>query len=110
MTKKYDYDVIVVGAGPTGMTLALSLARGGVKTLAFDKEADVYPLPRAAHVDHEIANHGQTRQRAQHQRAATFAIFQCFRDRRDTRQSVFTIDAHAIRTTYSFSTRSSVRD
>tara|TARA_B100000678_G_scaffold194544_1_gene162971 strand:+ start:15156 stop:16670 length:1515 start_codon:yes stop_codon:yes gene_type:complete len=54
MSKKYDYDVIVVGAGPTGMTLALSLARGGVKTLVFDKEADVYPLPRAAHVDHEI--------------------------------------------------------
>lgn len=54
MTSTFDYDVVVVGAGPTGMTLALSLARNGLKTLVFDKEQDVYPLPRAAHVDHEI--------------------------------------------------------
>lgn len=49
-----DYDVIVVGAGPTGMTLALSLARAGISVLVFDKEPDIYPLPRAAHIDHEI--------------------------------------------------------
>ncbi|ACT60261.1 bifunctional 3-(3-hydroxy-phenyl)propionate/3-hydroxycinnamic acid hydroxylase [Hirschia baltica] len=49
-----EYDVIVIGAGPTGMTLALFLAQNGVKTLVLDKEEDVYPLPRAAHIDHEI--------------------------------------------------------
>ena len=34
--------------------LALLLARGGVSAIALDKDADVYPLPRAAHFDHEI--------------------------------------------------------
>jgi 3-(3-hydroxy-phenyl)propionate hydroxylase len=54
MSPSFDCDVLVVGAGPTGITLGLLLARGGVKTLIIDKAADVYPLPRAAHVDHEI--------------------------------------------------------
>lgn len=49
----FDCDVLVVGAGPTGMTLGLLLARRGVRTLVVDKEADIYPLPRAAHIDHE---------------------------------------------------------
>ncbi|MBS0473232.1 MAG: bifunctional 3-(3-hydroxy-phenyl)propionate/3-hydroxycinnamic acid hydroxylase [Proteobacteria bacterium] len=47
-------DVLVVGGGPTGITLGLLLARAGVRTLVIDKEADIYPLPRAAHIDHEI--------------------------------------------------------
>ena len=47
------YDVIVVGAGPTGDTLALLLGQAGVKTLVVDKAPEIYPLPRAAHVDHE---------------------------------------------------------
>ncbi len=54
MNAPIDCDVLVVGAGPTGITLGLLLARGGVKTLVIDKAADIYPLPRAAHVDHEI--------------------------------------------------------
>ncbi len=49
-----DCDVLVVGAGPTGVTLGLLLARAGVLTLVIDKEADIYPLPRAAHIDHEV--------------------------------------------------------
>lgn len=47
-------DVLVVGGGPTGITLGLLLARAGVRTLVVDKEAAIYPLPRAAHIDHEI--------------------------------------------------------
>jgi len=54
MSASFDCDVLVVGGGPTGITLGLLLARGGVKTLVIDKAADVYPMPRAAHVDHEI--------------------------------------------------------
>lgn len=54
MSAKPEYDVVVVGAGPTGVTLALCLAQSGLRTLVFDREADVYPLPRAAHIDHEI--------------------------------------------------------
>ncbi|MGE0742917.1 MAG: bifunctional 3-(3-hydroxy-phenyl)propionate/3-hydroxycinnamic acid hydroxylase [Hyphomonadaceae bacterium] len=54
MPAHLDCDVLIVGGGPTGATLALMLARRGVNTLVIDKEADIYPLPRAAHVDHEI--------------------------------------------------------
>lgn len=46
-------DVLVVGAGPTGVALGALLARAGVEVLIIDKEIDVYPLPRAAHIDHE---------------------------------------------------------
>ena len=48
-----ECDVLIVGAGPTGVTLGLLLARAGVRTLVIDKAADIYPLPRAAHIDHE---------------------------------------------------------
>ena len=54
MSTSFDCDVLVVGGGPTGISLGLLLARGGMKTLVIDKAADIYPLPRAAHVDHEI--------------------------------------------------------
>lgn len=50
----FDCDVLVVGLGPVGAALTALLARAGVKTLAVDKSAEVYPLPRAAHFDHEI--------------------------------------------------------
>lgn len=46
-------DVLIVGAGPTGTGLALELARTGVSVLLIDREAEIYPLPRAAHIDHE---------------------------------------------------------
>lgn len=49
----HDCDVLIVGAGPTGSVLALFLARRGLRVGIVDREADVYSLPRAAHVDHE---------------------------------------------------------
>lgn len=50
----FGCDVLIVGAGPTGMTLALLLAQAGVSSIVIDKEAEPYPLPRAAHIDHEV--------------------------------------------------------
>ncbi|WP_293402240.1 bifunctional 3-(3-hydroxy-phenyl)propionate/3-hydroxycinnamic acid hydroxylase [Phenylobacterium sp.] len=50
----FDCDVLVVGLGPVGAMLALLLARSGVSAIALDKDTAVYPLPRAAHFDHEI--------------------------------------------------------
>ena len=54
MTSTYDCDVLIAGGGPTGVTLALLLAQHGVSVLVAEKEAGVYPLPRAAHLDHEV--------------------------------------------------------
>ena len=49
----FDCDVLIAGGGPTGVTLAILLAKRGVKLIVAEKEADIYPLPRAAHIDHE---------------------------------------------------------
>ncbi len=50
---RFDCDVLIAGGGPTGVTLALLLARRGVSVIVAEKEAAIYPLPRAAHLDHE---------------------------------------------------------
>src|SRR3982750_2623374 len=39
--------VLIVGAGPTGLALALWLARLGVRVRVIDKIADVAPISRA---------------------------------------------------------------
>ena len=49
-----SYDVAIIGAGPVGDTLALLLGQHGICTLLADKSPRIYPLPRAAHIDHEI--------------------------------------------------------
>ena len=49
-----EYDVIVCGLGPVGQLLALLLGDHGVRTLAFDRALEPYPLPRAAVIDDEV--------------------------------------------------------
>ena len=46
--------VVIVGAGPTGITAAAKLAQYGVDCLVLDRWAEVYPQPRAVHLDEEI--------------------------------------------------------
>ena len=46
--------VVIVGAGPTGITAATKLAQYGVDTLVLDRWQGVYPQPRAVHLDDEI--------------------------------------------------------
>ena len=50
----FDCDVIVVGLGPVGAALAALLVQQDLSVIAIDKDVDVYPMPRAAHFDHEI--------------------------------------------------------
>jgi 3-(3-hydroxy-phenyl)propionate hydroxylase len=52
--KPLECDVLIVGLGPVGATLAALLARRGINTIAIDRDTAVYPLPRAVHFDHEI--------------------------------------------------------
>jgi 3-(3-hydroxy-phenyl)propionate hydroxylase len=46
--------VVVIGAGPTGVTVATLLAQYGVDSLVLDRWSTVYPQPRAVHLDDEI--------------------------------------------------------
>ncbi|MEO3784144.1 bifunctional 3-(3-hydroxy-phenyl)propionate/3-hydroxycinnamic acid hydroxylase [Actinocorallia sp. B10E7] len=45
--------VLIIGAGPTGLTCAALLARHGIRSLVVERHPDVYPLPRAVHLDDE---------------------------------------------------------
>jgi 3-(3-hydroxy-phenyl)propionate hydroxylase len=47
------WPVIVVGAGPTGLTAALLLHRYGVACTVLDRRPEPWPLPRAVHLDDE---------------------------------------------------------
>ena len=46
--------VIIIGAGPTGITAATMLGQYGISCLVLDRHETVYPLPRAVHADDEI--------------------------------------------------------
>jgi 3-(3-hydroxy-phenyl)propionate hydroxylase len=46
--------VIIVGAGPAGITAATMLGQYGISCLVLDRHETVYPLPRAVHADDEI--------------------------------------------------------
>jgi 3-(3-hydroxy-phenyl)propionate hydroxylase len=48
-----DTDVAIVGFGPVGAVLAALLGRRGVRVAVIERDGDVYPYPRAAHIDHQ---------------------------------------------------------
>src|SRR5690349_2663241 len=50
----FDADVIIVGYGPVGATLANLLGLRGISTLVLQREANTYHLPRAVHFDDEV--------------------------------------------------------
>lgn len=60
MVEPAEFDVVIVGLGPTGATLANLLAQCGVQVLVLEKEAAIYNLPRAVHFDDETMRVFQT--------------------------------------------------
>ncbi len=49
-----DYDVVVVGFGPSGAVAALWLGQAGIRTLVVEKSETIWEIPRAIAIDHEI--------------------------------------------------------
>lgn len=49
-----DAEVVVVGCGPVGTTLAILLAQLGRSVVVLERWPEPYPLPRAVHFDHEV--------------------------------------------------------
>ena len=54
MNERGAFPVVIVGAGPTGITAATLLAQYGIRCLVLDRWSSVYPQPRAVHMDDEI--------------------------------------------------------
>ena len=50
----FCYDVAIVGMGPVGASAAIHMAHLGLDVAIFEKEAEIYPLPRAVSIDGEI--------------------------------------------------------
>ncbi|GAB2636293.1 bifunctional 3-(3-hydroxy-phenyl)propionate/3-hydroxycinnamic acid hydroxylase MhpA [Nocardia goodfellowii] len=46
--------VVIVGTGPTGMTAASLLGRHDIDCLVLDRWDDIFPQPRAVHLDDEV--------------------------------------------------------
>jgi 3-(3-hydroxy-phenyl)propionate hydroxylase len=46
--------VVIIGAGPTGLTAATLLAQHDVPCLVLDRWDSIYPQPRAVHLDDEV--------------------------------------------------------
>lgn len=48
-----ETEVLIVGLGPVGAALAVYLGSRDISAIAIERDTGVYPLPRAAHLDHE---------------------------------------------------------
>jgi len=68
-----EFDVLVVGYGPVGQTLALLLGGRGLKVGVVERFSSLYNLPRAVHFDHEVGRIFQSAGIAEQVRAVSVA-------------------------------------
>ena len=55
MTTEFrQFDVAIIGLGPTGATLANLLGQAGISVLVLEREPEAFHLPRAVHFDDEV--------------------------------------------------------
>src|SRR3974377_650009 len=53
-TDTCEMDVAIVGYGPVGQALAGWLGAAGHRVACFERFGEIYRLPRAVHLDHEV--------------------------------------------------------
>jgi 2-polyprenyl-6-methoxyphenol hydroxylase-like FAD-dependent oxidoreductase len=51
---QHIHDVVQIGLGPVGLTMAALVGQSGHTVAVCEKQHDLYGLPRAGHIDHEI--------------------------------------------------------
>lgn len=49
-----DADLLIIGFGPTGATLAGLAAIRGLRVVVVERDTEIFPLPRAVQCDHEV--------------------------------------------------------
>jgi 3-(3-hydroxy-phenyl)propionate hydroxylase len=54
MNRRSEFEIAIVGFGPSGAVAACWLGQAGVKTLVLDKSRTIWDIPRAMALDHEI--------------------------------------------------------
>ncbi|MGW5640956.1 bifunctional 3-(3-hydroxy-phenyl)propionate/3-hydroxycinnamic acid hydroxylase MhpA [Streptomyces sp. NPDC003832] len=86
------HDVAIVGFGPVGQTLALLLGRAGHDVIALERWPQPFPLPRAAHFDHEIGRIFQAAGVGEEARAVTAPVSDFYEWRNAAGQALVRID------------------
>ena len=56
-----SYDVAIVGMGPVGAAAAVMFGHAGLRVAAFERDPEVYSLPRAVAMDGELGGAVQSR-------------------------------------------------
>ncbi len=54
MNAEIEFDVVIVGFGPAGAIAACWLGQAGLRTLVVEKSRNIWEIPRAIALDHEI--------------------------------------------------------